>query len=62
MSLPAGEAHQSHTVISFGSASSLTILRPLHPLLQGHTDRTFSEYLSDRSMVVQNKARDHEPT
>ncbi|WP_225198983.1 hypothetical protein [Gluconobacter oxydans] len=58
MTLPAGEAHQSHVVINFGAASSLTILRPLHPLLQGHTDRTFSEYLADRPMDVQNKARE----
>ncbi|MEJ5141356.1 hypothetical protein [Gluconobacter albidus] len=58
MSLSLGEARQSHTIISFGAASKPTILRTLHPLLQGHTDRTFAEYLSGRSVAVQDKARE----
>lgn len=34
------------------------MMRPLHPLLRGHTDRTFSEYLADRSPSVQRIARE----
>jgi len=56
MSLPAGEARQSHTTISRGAAAPL--LRPLHPLLLGHTDRTFAEYLSGRPLAVRDKARE----
>lgn len=33
-------------------------MRPLHPLLRGHTDQTFAEYLSDRPLAVQQKARE----
>ncbi|GBR34955.1 hypothetical protein GCM10007870_27810 [Gluconobacter kondonii] len=58
MSLPAGETRQSHATISLRAAASVPLLRPLHPLLRGHTDRTFTEYLSDRSVAVQGKARE----
>ncbi|KXV45943.1 hypothetical protein AD945_17500 [Gluconobacter albidus] len=58
MSLPAGEARQSHATVSLSAAASVPLLRPLHPLLLGHTDRTFAEYLSGRSVAVQGKARE----
>ncbi|MBS1044516.1 hypothetical protein JK200_11305 [Gluconobacter cerinus] len=34
------------------------MMRPLHPILRGHTDQTFAEYLSDRPLAVQQKARE----
>ncbi|MBS1089081.1 hypothetical protein JK179_08955 [Gluconobacter wancherniae] len=58
MSLPAGEPRPSHATISLSAVASVPLLRPLHPLLRGHTDRTFAKYLSGRSVAVQSKARE----
>ncbi|MBF0857628.1 hypothetical protein HKD24_00150 [Gluconobacter sp. LMG 31484] len=34
------------------------MMRQLHPLLRGHTDQSFAEFLSDRPVAVQMKARE----
>lgn len=34
------------------------MMRQLHPLLRGHTDQSFAEFLSDRPVSVQQKARE----
>lgn len=58
MSLHIGEADKSHSSTNSDVVEAQSILRPLHPLLRGHTDQTFAEYLSDRPLAVQKKARE----
>ena len=58
MSLHIGEADKSHSSTNSDVVEAQSILRSLHPLLRGHTDQTFAEYLSDRPLAVQKKARE----